>query len=283
MDAPRTDAVIARLVESSYLEVVPSPDMAGRLAMLPPGACISITCSPTRGIGQSLDLATQLAHSGLQLVPHLAARMVRDRTHLLDILQQLRALRIQSVFIPGGDAKEPAGIYHCALDLLRAMADAGHEFDEIGIAAHPEGHPHASDATLLQALLDKQPYATYLVTQMCFDAEAIIRWLRGIRAAGVFLPAWIGLPGVADHSRLLKLSMRIGVGQSVRILMRQKGLFRKLVGFRPYRPDELLAGLSPYLTDRQIGIPGFHLFSFNDIERTERWRCETLARYRDIP
>lgn len=279
MDATRTDTVIARMVARSYLEIVPAPGIAGRLSVLPAGACVSITCSPTRGIEQSLDLMDQLAQRDLYLVPHIAARMVRDRGHLNEILQRMKQARIDSVFIPGGDAAEPAGVYSCALDLLRAMDAAGHELSEIGVAAHPEGHPQVNDAELLQALLDKQAYATYLVTQMCFDAETIVRWLRRMRIAGVRLPAWIGLPGVADRSRLLKLSMRIGVGQSARILMRQKGLVRKLIGFKPYQPDELLDGLAPCLDDPGLDIPGFHLFSFNDIERTERWRCAALARY----
>ncbi len=74
--------------------------------------------------------------------------------------------------------------------------------------------------------------------------------------------------------RLMELSLRIGVGQSVRLLKKQKGLLRKLISVKPYRPDELLEGLQPYLDDPGMDVPGFHLFSFNDIERTEQWRME---------
>ncbi len=145
--------------------------------------------------------------------------------------------------------------------------------------AHPEGHPLVSERQLLQLLLEKQAYANYLVTQMCFDPMVLIRWLQKMREAGVTLPAWIGLPGVADRARLFILSTRIGVGQSARILLKQKGLLRRMLGIRPYRPDELLKGLLPQLGDSGMGIPGFHLFSFNDIERTEQWRREVFAYY----
>jgi methylenetetrahydrofolate reductase (NADPH) len=94
----------------------------------------------------------------------------------------------------------------------------------------------------------------------------------------VTLPAWLGLPGVAEIPRLIALSLRIGVGQSVRILKKQTGLVRKLISAKPYQPDDLLAGLHPHLDDPDLNIPGFHLFSFNDIERTERWRVETLEK-----
>jgi methylenetetrahydrofolate reductase (NADPH) len=74
------------------------------------------------------------------------------------------------------------------------------------------------------------------------------------------------------------LSLRIGVGQSVKLLKKQKGLLRKSFTTAPYQPDDLLKGLIPYLDVPEINIPGFHLFSFNDVERTERWRMETFAR-----
>jgi methylenetetrahydrofolate reductase (NADPH) len=68
------------------------------------------------------------------------------------------------------------------------------------------------------------------------------------------------------------------VGQSVRVLKKQKGLVRKMLTARPYQPDDLLTGLQPYLDEANLDIPGFHLFSFNNIERTERWRVETLKK-----
>ena len=186
---------------------------------------------------------------------------------------------MESVFVPGGDAEEPAGTYHCSIDLLRDMAEIGHRIDDVGIASHPEGNPHANSQDLLAILLEKQKFATYLVTQMCFDPKVLINWLKGVRKAGVILPAWIGLPGVADMSKLISLSLRIGVGQSVKVLMKQKGLFKKMISAKPYQPDDLLAGLNPSLGDEHINIEGFHLFSFNDVERTERWRVETQKKF----
>ena len=69
------------------------------------------------------------------------------------------------------------------------------------------------------------------------------------------------------------------MGRSVNILKKQKGLLRKVISAKPYQPDDLLAGLEPYLDDPEMNIPGFHMFSFNDVERTERWRTESLAKF----
>ena len=65
------------------------------------------------------EFQERLAGQGWNLVPHIAARMVRDKSHLQEILNRLDAANIHSVFVPGGDATEPAGIYDCSLDMLR--------------------------------------------------------------------------------------------------------------------------------------------------------------------
>ena len=276
------DHLLAGMVDQAYLEIIPTSTILERVVHLPQHAYVSITCSPTHGVEPTLALTEQLRalpeERCLKLIPHIAARVVRDRGHLREILARLDALRVESIFVPGGDAGEPAGDYDCSLEVLRDMAEIGHAIEDVGIAAHPEGHPLVDDATLLQLLQEKQTLATYLVTQMCFDPEALLAWLKRVRAAGVTLPAWIGLPGVADVSKLISLSLRIGVGQSVRVLKKQKGLMRRMISAKPYQPDDLLAGIQRHLGDPGLNIPGFHLFSFNDVERTERWRQDTLRK-----
>lgn len=280
------DRKLAELMDQAYLEVIPTRTIVDRLVHLPRHSYVSITCSPDKGVEPTLDMVDELRalpdERQLKLVPHVAARVVRDKGHLREILARLDEARVESVFVPGGDSARPAGDYNCSLDLLRDIADIGHGFEDVGVASHPEGHPLVDDAELLRLLKEKQPYANYLVTQMCFDPVVLIEWLRGIRKAGVTLPAWLGLPGVAEVPKLIALSMRIGVGQSVRVLKKQKGLVKKIMTAKPYQPDDLLAGLYPHLDDPELDIPGFHLFSFNNVERTERWRVETLAKINGV-
>lgn len=277
-----SNKTLAHLLSRAYLEVIPTNTILDRLVHIPRHFYVAITCSPTKGLEPTLELAEKLRalpdERQLKLIPHIAARMIRDKGHLREILARLEALKVESIFIPGGDAPVPVGQYNDSLQVLRDMAEIGHTIEDVGVAAYPEGHPLVSNEELLWFLKEKQQFATYLVTQMCFDPNTLVNWLRGIRQAGVTLPAWIGLPGVADMGKLIALSFRIGVGQSLKLLKKQKGLFRKMIGTKPYEPDDLLEGLRPHLDDPDMIVPGFHLFSFNDVERTENWRAKTCEK-----
>jgi methylenetetrahydrofolate reductase (NADPH) len=91
------------------------------------------------------------------------------------------------------------------------------------------------------------------------------------------MPAWIGLPGVFDRSALLAASMRIGVGASLRFLRDRGRMVRKLFGPKTYHADMLLFELAPQLAKPELGIAGFHLFSFNRVEQSENWRRQFVA------
>ena len=246
------------------MEVFPTDTIEAKLNVLEPGSYVAVTCSPTRGVDVTLDMSERLALRGFKVVPHVAAKMVRNKAHLREIIAHLNDLPIISIFVPGGDADKPTGDYETALSLLRDITDFDHKFTEIGVAAHPEGHPAASNEELLDALVKKQEFANYLVTQMCFDADVIGSWLRSIRE--------IGVPGVADRGALLKTSLRIGVGDSLRYLKRNPKVAARLMLSNEYRPDELLTDLAPYLADASYDIQGHHIYCFNQVEKTEQWR-----------
>ncbi len=270
--AAHTTEVLAHTVREAYMEIFPTASIEAKLDVLEPGSYVAVTCSPTKGVDVTLDMSERLAARGFKVVPHVAARMVRDKAHLREIVAHLNDLPIISIFVPGGDAETPTGDYDTALSLLRDIAELDHKFTEIGVAAHPEGHPTVGDDVLINALLQKQEFANYLVTQMCFDADILAEWLRRIRDRGVHLPAWIGLPGVADRSSLLRTSMRIGVGDSLRYLKKNPKIAAKLMFSNEYRPDDLLHDLVPYLVDPVYGIQGHHIYCFNQVEKTEQWR-----------
>jgi len=275
----RSDAerqALLHTVKEAYMEIFPTPTIESKLDVLEPNSYVAVTCSPSKGVDVTLDMAERLAQRGFKLVPHIAARMVKDDAHLREILKRLDDLPIISIFVPGGDSPQPAGKFSTALELLRAIAELDHKFTEIGVAAHPEGHPTVSNDVLFEELLKKQDVSNYMVTQMCFDAGTLAAWLRDVRARGITLPAWIGLPGVSDRGTLVSTSLRIGVGDSVRYLKKHGRIVARLLKTKAYRPDGLLADLAPHIADPAYRIDGHHIYCFNQVERTEQWRHEFL-------
>jgi methylenetetrahydrofolate reductase (NADPH) len=226
-----------------------------------------------------LLLCERLTERGFPAVPHLSARLVEGHQHLAQIVRRLRDGGIREIFVVGGDSPQPAGPFDSALSLLRDLAEGGHVFERVGIAGYPERHPLAPDETLAKALLEKQALATYLVTQICYDPTVIFAWINRIRGQAIHLPVYIGMPGVVNRLKLLEMSLRVGVGDSIRYLRKHGSLMARLVRRGGYRPDSFMANVSLLLGQDAVDVVGFHINTFNQVESTERWRRGLIARY----
>ncbi len=248
------------------------------VAHVPTGIKVAVTSSPTRGIEATLRLCEELMSARFQVAPHLAARLVRDEGHLRDILDQFFAMGVRDVFAIAGDVELPAGKFDGATALLAAMAELGHGMEQVGISGYPESHPFISDETTIQVMFDKEPFATYIVSQLCLDAGVIAWWIGAVRARGVQLPVHIGIPGPIASRKLLRIATRIGVGESTRFVRRQGGLVTRLLLHGRYGPGSLIERLTPQLGDPRNRIAGFHVYTFNELATTERWRREALRR-----
>jgi methylenetetrahydrofolate reductase (NADPH) len=272
---PARNALV-RLLQTPTFELIPLKTSMDQARFLPAGATVSVTASPTKGVEATVALCEQLQAAGFRAVPHLSARMIRDRAHLADLIAWLEAAGVDRAFVVGGDAKEP-GEFGDGLSLLRAMHDIGHPLGEIGIPAYPQGHPFIADGPLLEALRAKTAYASYMTTQLCFDPGAIATWIASRRAEGLELPVHVGVPGVADPQRLLAIAARIGVADTHRFLAKNVRFVARLArsgGF--YRPDALLEGIAPHAADPAANIVDLHVYTFNAVAAFEAWRGKFL-------
>jgi methylenetetrahydrofolate reductase (NADPH) len=113
---------------------------------------------------------------------------------------------------------------------------------------------------------------------MCFDANILGDWLVRINQQGVHLPVWVGLPGVIERGRLLRTSLRIGVGDSLRFLRKKSQVAAELMKSSIYNPDKLVTSIYEYKNIADTNLAGYHIFYFNQIEITEKWRTETISK-----
>ena len=133
------------MLERPRYEVLPTEE-AERLvtSRLPTEVTVTITSSPRRGIEATLGLAEKLSAGGYTVVPHLAARLVRDQAHLNEILRRLDAIGGR-VFVVAGDSEEAAGEFADSLTLLEAIAAGAPKMKEIGVTGYPERHSFIHD------------------------------------------------------------------------------------------------------------------------------------------
>jgi methylenetetrahydrofolate reductase (NADPH) len=275
-DAEPRRALIEALKRPRY-EILPLDGIADEVAEhVPRGVKLTVTASPRRGLDATLELAERVSAAGYAVAPHVSARLVRDTAHLEDLAQRLRSAGVDDLFVIAGDPGEPAGQFESAAALLGAMGGLRDRFSEIGISGYPESHHVISDEDTIEAMFEKEPMATYIVSQICFEADVIATWVRRVRDRGTLLPIWIGIPGAVDNRRLLQISRKIGLGESARFLRAHRGWVRRLALPRVYRSTALVKELAPTVADPGARIAGFHIYTFNELERTEEWRRQLV-------
>ena len=267
---------LAAALTACHFEVIPLKDTFERVRALPAGSIVTVTASAARGMEPTMELAVRVAAAGYVTVPHLAARSIRDRAHLLDLVVRLEEAGVHRAFVVGGDAGEP-GEFADGLSMLRAMDEMGHHFQEVGVPAYPQGHPLIETEVLRQALSAKQGIASYKTTQLCFDPAAIDAWLRAARADGVRLPLVLGLPGPADMAKVVRIAAKIGVAASSRYVRKNKGLLGAVLRRKAFRPDRLLHQLHRTIEDPVADVRGLHVYTFNQIRESAEWRSREQA------
>jgi methylenetetrahydrofolate reductase (NADPH) len=274
----RREALVGALRNASY-EVLPFKNTEPAvLEHVPLDVALTVTTTEAKGLGPTVDLAARLSRHGYDAAPHLAARLVRDDAHLTDLVAQLREAGVRSVFVIGGDAAEPAGPFPDALSLLRRLDEIGHPFTTVGIGGYPEGHGTIPDDLIEKALQQKAAHATQVITQLCFDAGTTVNWARRVQARGVAMPVRVGIPGAVSRQKLVRITAGLGLGQSARFLAKQQSMFWRFFLPGGYSPNRLVRRLAPSLAQPEANLAGFHVFTFNELEKTQTWRQEWLAR-----
>lgn len=269
---------LGRVLADPTFELIPLKNVRDQAGYLPAGATVSVTASPTKGLEATVELAAELQGDGLRATPHLSARMVRDRAHLVALLDATAAAGIDRAFVVGGDDADAPGDFLDGLSLLEAMESLGRLPAEIGVPCYPQGHPTIPENRLLAALHAKARFASYMTTQLCFDAPAIAGWLAARRAEGIELPVRIGIPGVAAIPKLLEISARIGARDAGRFIRKNTRFVGELLASGGlYRPTRLLEALAPLIADPAANVIGLHVYTFNQVEATAAWRREFRA------
>ena len=249
-------------------------DVAALADIAAPGTRVYVSAVPARPTQEAVVAAVALRKAGFEPVPHLAVRNFATAHDLADFLARVNGeAGVERALVIAGDRDQPAGDFRSAIEVIDGGALRRHGLTEIGIAGYPDGHPRISQQDLDRALADKihaaetTGLAIHVVTQFCFDAQSILKWVGRLRDFGIEHPVRLGLAGPTNLTTLLRYAQRCGVRASAQGLARQAGLVRQL--FAMSAPDALVRALTE--ARDSLGDVAPHFFSFGGLARTARW------------
>ena len=245
--------------------------------ILAEGTTVNVTFLPGTDPKDTVDVAVRLRDEGMNPVPHIAARSLKSKEQLDELVADMtNRAKVDEVLVIGGGVDNPVGDFASSMDVLETGILQKYGIKKIGVSGHPEGSPDISDDELAHAISWKNDFAKsegldlYMETQFCFEADAVVNWEKSIRAAGNNLPIRIGIPGPATIKTLFRFAQISGIGPSMRVIAKQAKNVTKLLTVQS--PHLLIAGLAEAMAaDPDSRIQHFHYYPFGGFAKTSRW------------
>jgi methylenetetrahydrofolate reductase (NADPH) len=277
--------VAAELVAGGSLEIgAHRPQDAGAIAaLLPAGTPVYVNHLPRHRLLDTIPTLAAVRAAGLEPVPHVAARRIRDRAELKTFLERAAAeAGVRKALILGGDEAAAAGPYADGAALLREDLLARCGLREIGLPGYPEGHPRIPGAALERAFAEKLALAaqlgmgTYVVTQFSFAPSRVVEYCARMARNAPEVPVYVGLAGPTHPIQLIRFAQRCGVSASLRALRTQGMDAVRLVTHTD--PADQLAAVARYCaTHAACNVVGIHLFTFGGVTASAEWMNRYIA------
>lgn len=241
---------------------------------LAPGTTVNVTFLPGSDPMDTVAVAQRLHNDGMNPVPHLAARSLKDTDQLDALLSAFtQKADVSEVLVIGGGVDNPVGQFASSIEVLNTGLIQKYGINHIGVAGHPEGSPDISDEEIVEALGLKNDLARrdglnlYIETQFCFEADIVLAWEKSIRDAGNNLPIRVGIPGPATIKTLFRFAQVSGIGPSMRFIAKQAKNVAKLMTVQS--PHILLDDLAEGMAaDNDCMIKHFHFYPFGGFAKT---------------
>ncbi|HSG33990.1 MAG TPA: methylenetetrahydrofolate reductase [Sphingomonadaceae bacterium] len=275
----------ANMVDGYSLEMTAKETEGLREAapLIKPGTQIAVTFLPGEELSQRVDAAVLVRELGFEPIVHLSARRFTSEAELDQYLSDITTRAgVKRVFIIAGDPPEPEGPFADSLQIIETGLLEKHGIEIVGIGGHPEGHPNNTRDELWDwmerklAALRARNITPLVVTQFAFDDEAIVAWLKEMRARGIDVPVRLGVPGPAGIKRLLGFAKRCGVGASASVMKKYGISLTNLIGSAG--PDRLVAALDKGLTE-ELGRVRLHLYPFGALRASAEWINDYNAKH----
>ncbi|MGY8684720.1 hypothetical protein Q2941_44265 [Bradyrhizobium sp. UFLA05-153] len=260
------------------IEITPRDTGAVEMArrVLSPGTEIYVASISGEPLETVIARALELRTSGFVPVPHLVARRCESHDQLETTLARLRQAGVDRALLLGGDVARVAGPFPSSRAALETGLFARYGFERLGFATYPEPHPHIStdvlDGELDQkvSLTVRQGITPWVVSQFCFEPDAITTHIRRLRVRGIADDVRVGMAGPATLKSVMRLALICGVTSSAQALRSQGRRFGRLVS--GYEPQVLIDRLLQQMDIKaELRSLRAHFFGFGGLQQTATW------------
>jgi methylenetetrahydrofolate reductase (NADPH) len=214
--------------------------------------------------GRSLDVCAAVKTAGQEIMTHFTC-IGNTRADVRDYIGKCAALGIENVLALRGDF--PAGWEGTRGDFDHAdelLSFFGAAFPQLcmAVAGYPEKHIDAesleTDIAHLRAKQDKG--AAFVVTQLCYDVDAYMRYAERIRKAGVTLPVVVGVMPVLYKDPTIRTTVFNGCSVPADLA----SVFGKYgddpADFKKAGKEYTIGLLERFI---KAGIDGLHIYTMN--------------------
>ena len=237
---------------------------------------VYITYLPDENTNNILNTAKKIIDEGLDAIPHLPARTIKNKSDLEKYIGSLSEVAgVKKILVIGGSSKQNGNI-NSSIEVLKTGFLDKYNYCSIGLAGHPEGNPDISQEKLDEAIIEKNKFALdskaklYLITQFFFEARSFIEWEKHLFKLDNKLEIHAGLPGPADFSTLIKFARSCGVKNSLNFLTKQALNISKMTMSKT--PAKLVSELASYISNNEkTKLKNLHFYPFGGIKKTSSW------------
>lgn len=162
--------------------------------------------------------------------------------------------------------------FGCALDLVKYIRAKTQDYFSIAVAGYPEGHPDSIvDGKCSPSDMDKEiAYlkekvdngGDFIITQLFYDAELFIAFVRRCRAAGITVPILPGMLPMVSYAGLQRMVSLCKTYLPPDVVSMTEVLKDDEEAFKEYGV-ELTTRMCQEIIDADIGIKHFHFYTLN--------------------
>ncbi|MCE5394026.1 MAG: methylenetetrahydrofolate reductase [Acidithiobacillus sp.] len=229
--------------------------------------------SVTYGAGGSTQTRTLATVALLQkrgdfpAVPHLTC-IGSTPEGIRELLRQYRELGIQKIVALRGDlpaGMDNPGAFRHAADLVAFIRDFGGF--EVLASAYPEVHPQAENAVqdLHYLAVKVQAGVSGLITQYCYNPDAILQLRDALARLGVTVPLTVGVMPISNYEQIARFSAQCGAEIPRYLRLGMEALAQDPAGQRELAADLVARQCALLLRE---GLPGLHFYTLNQAEAT---------------